>query len=106
MAQLDMDAVVNDMMAVLKQTVTKHWKELKIVMEQFLINRKERFKLLAELRMTGELSPENFDSRLQDEKRIAEAEMNALEVISKAMTQKAANAVIEVFEQAVKKALL
>lgn len=97
----DTDAVMTDMLAAIQSAVSHHWKEIKSSMNQFLASRKSRFELLAELRITGELSQEHFESRLQDEKLIAEAEMQALEVISKAMAQKAANSAIDIFQKAV-----
>lgn len=101
MGTFNTDAVITDMLAAVQSTVSKHWKEVKSSMQQFLNSRKSRFELLAELRISGELSQEHFESRLEDEKLIAEAEMQALEVISKAMAQKAANAAIDIFQKAV-----
>ncbi|MEI2695076.1 MAG: hypothetical protein WBO44_14300 [Saprospiraceae bacterium] len=101
MATINIDELMTDMLSAIKSTVSNHWKEIKDSMQQFLIARKARFELLAELRISGELSQEHFESRLEDEKQIAEAEMQALEVISKAMAQKAANAAIDIFQKAV-----
>lgn len=101
METINMNEVITDMLAAMKSSVSHHWKEIKESMQQFLAARKARFELLAELRISGELSQEHFESRLQDEKLIAEAEMQALEVISKAMAQKAANSAIDIFQKAV-----
>jgi len=101
METINMNEVITDMLAAMKSSVSHHWKEIKESMHQFLAARKARFELLAELRISGELSQEHFESRLQDEKLIAEAEMQALEVISKAMAQNAANAAIDIFQKAV-----
>ena len=48
---------------------------------------------------------EFFVKRLADEKKILESELHALAVISKSMAQKAANAAIDVLENAVFKAI-
>lgn len=101
METINMNEVITDMLAAMKSSVSHHWKEIKESMQHFLAARKARFELLAELRISGELSQEHFESRLQDEKLIAEAEMQALEVISKAMAQNAANAAIDIFQKAV-----
>ncbi|RIH63465.1 hypothetical protein D1164_19505 [Mariniphaga sediminis] len=101
----NIDAVVSDMASAIKDVTGSHWNKVKGTADQFLQNRKESLALIAELRITGELSEEKFKSRLQDEKLIAEAQLNALAVISKAIAQKAANAAIEVLEKAAKTAL-
>lgn len=101
----DINNVVDEMLSVIKGTVTDNWKEVKPVAEQFFQRRKERLELLAELRITGELGQEKFESRLFDEKLIVEAELNAIAVISKAIAQKATNAAIDIFQKAVIKAI-
>ena len=93
------------MTAAVKKTAEKDWKSIKQVSEQFLQNRKERLALLAELRISGDLTQKRFLSRLEDEKLVLEAELNALAVLSKATAQQAANAAITVLEGAVSKAM-
>jgi transcription termination factor Rho len=101
----DIHTVLADMGSAVKETVAENWKETKSVTIQFLQNRKERIALLAQLRISGELSKEKFTSRLEDEKLLLEAELNALQVISKAIAQNAANSAINVLEKAVFKAI-
>ncbi len=101
----DLHTVIADMGSAVKNTVEDNWDEAKSVTIQFLQNRKERIALLAQLSISGELSKEKFKSRLEDEKLILEAELNALAVISKAIAQNAANAAIGVLEKAVKAAI-
>lgn len=105
MAEFDTKKILADMLGVVKQTVKKDWKDVKDVATQFLENRKERLFLLAELRLSGELTDKRFKSRLEDEKLMLEAELNAAAVISKATAQSAANAAINVLEDGVLKAL-
>lgn len=101
----DINTVLADMGSAVKDTVEDNWDEAKSVTIQFLQNRKERIALLAQLRISGELSKEKFKSRLEDEKLLLEAELNALQVISKAIAQNATNAAIDVLEKAVFKAI-
>jgi hypothetical protein len=101
----DINTVLADMSSAVKDTVSENWDETKSVANRFLQNRKERLALLAKLRIDGDLSEEKFKSRLEDEKLILEAELNALEVISKAIAQNAANAAINALEKAVFKAI-
>ncbi len=100
--KFDIEQTINDMLAAIKGVVSDHWDEVKTVATEFLKRRKDRLQLIAELRISGELSQEKFESRLNDEKLIAEAELNAAAVISKAIAQKAANAAIDVLSKAVK----
>lgn len=100
--KFDIDEILADMLSAIKVTVEDNWSEVKTTANQFLQRKKERLALLAELRINKEISQEKFESRLADEKLIAEAELHAIAVISKAIAQKAANAAIEILEKAVK----
>jgi hypothetical protein len=99
---LDINNVIGDILTAIKGSVGKDWKEVKTASEQFLDRNKKQMELLATLRISGELTQEDFESRLADQKKIIEAELNALAVISKALAQNAANAAIDVLEKAVK----
>jgi hypothetical protein len=105
MMNLNMSEVLADMLSAIKGTVGDNWNEVKGVADQFLQRRKERLEMLAELRMTGELTSDKFESRLLDEKLIAEAELNAVSVVSKAIAEKAANAAIGILQKAVSAAI-
>jgi hypothetical protein len=101
----NINEVSSDMLSAIKGAVAENWPEVKSTAEQFLQNREERLTLLAELRIKGDISQVKFDSRLLDEKLILEAELNALAVLSKAIAQNAANAALEILENAVKAAI-
>lgn len=103
--KFNINEVLADMLSVIKGTVEDNWDEVKTTANQFLQRKKERLELLAELRISNELSQEKFVSRLADEKLIAEAELHAIAVISKAIAQKAANAAMNILEKAVKVAI-
>lgn len=102
---LDINKILENMLSAIKGEVGEHWGEVKSVAENFLKRRKERLELLAEMRISGDLSQEKFESRLEDEKLLAEAEFNAIAVLTKAMVQRAANAAIDVLTKAVDKIL-
>lgn len=99
--KFNIDEVLAQMASAVKGAVEDNWDLAKSVVNQFLQNRKERLELLADLRISGDISQKRFLSRLEDEKLIAEAEFHAVAVITKAAAQKAANAAIKVFEDAV-----
>jgi thiaminase len=100
--KLDIDEILADMLSAIKGTVAENWKEVQSIANQFLQNKKERLDLLAELRINGDLNQEKFESYLEDEKLVLEAELHAIAIISKAIAQKATNAAISVLEKAVK----
>lgn len=97
----DIKQTLDDMLASAKKTAGDSGKEAKGIAARFLQNRKERLMLLADLRLTGDLPDDKFSSRLEDEKLILEAELNALAVISKSTAQHTAQNVIGVFQSAV-----
>ena len=103
--EFNINEVIAKMGLEIKNAAAEQWKELQAVTTQFLQNRKARLELLAHLRISGDITQERFLSRLEDEKLFAEAEFNSIEVISKATAQKAANAAIQVLEDAVQTAL-
>jgi hypothetical protein len=100
--KFDINQIVNDMLAAIRGVVADNWDEVKTVATEFLKRRKDRLQMIAELRISGELTQEKFESRMNDEKLIAEAELNAIGVISKAIAQKAVNAAMDVLSKAVK----
>ena len=101
----DINEVLADMLTTIKNNVDENWDQVKDTSNQFLQNKKERLELLAELRISGELSEEKFQSRLKDEKLVLEAELHAIAVISKAIAQRATNGAIEVLEKAIRTAI-
>ncbi len=103
--KFDINEVIAEMGAAVKDAVGENWNEVLAVTNQFLQSKKERLELLAELRIAGDISRKRFESRLKDETLIAEAEFHSIAVISKAIAQKAANAAMEVLENAVKTAI-
>ncbi len=103
--KFDINEVIAQMSGAVKDTVAENWTDAKSATSQFLTNRKERLALIAELRLTGDLTQEKFESRLNDEKLILEAELHAVVVITKAIAQKAANAAIDVLTKAVSTAI-
>jgi len=101
----DINETLTDMLGAVKTTVKDNWNEVKDPASQFLQNRKERLQLLTELRLSGDISNKKFLSRLEDEKLVLEAELNAVAVVTKAIAQRAANAAIDVLQGAVKKVI-
>ena len=62
-------------------------------------------ELIGQERLAGRWSEEKFDDELEREKKVMEAELLTIQIMTKAAAQKAINAAIEVFVNAVKAAL-
>lgn len=103
--EFNINAVLGDMLASMKNEVGKNWNKVETPAKQMLDNRKSRLVMLAKFRISNELTDEEFKSRLEDEKLLAEAELNALEVLSKVVAQNAVNAALEVLAKAVRLAV-
>ena len=92
----DFDAVLGDMLGAVKESVDADWQELSDYSKQVLENEKQTLKDLAQLRLDGDITDEELKSELEDEKDTVEAELAAIQVVTKAMAQKAANAAISI----------
>jgi hypothetical protein len=101
----DIEAVLGDMLDAVKGSVDADWDDVKGYAKQVFENQKEALKVLAEQRLRGELSDEELESELEDEKDTLEAELKAIQVMTKAMAQRAANAAVDVFFNAIRAAL-
>ncbi len=102
---MEINEVLADMMAAIKISVGENWNVIKAKANQMLENKKERLDLLMQLTIDGELTFDQFKSRLEDEKLMMEAELHVSAILTKATAQKAANAALEVLSTAVKSAL-
>lgn len=102
----NINSVLSEMLAAMKRALDGDWDSVKFTANQFLERHKQRFKLLADLRISGDIPEVTFQARLTDEKLLLEAEINAMTVITKTMAQNAANAAINALKIAVSLALL
>ena len=102
----DINSVVSDMLSAMKGKIDGDWDSVKFNANQFLERNKQQFKLLADLRISGDIPEITFQARLTDEKILIEAELNALAVVSKTIAQNAANAAINALKIAVSLALI
>lgn len=101
----DIDAVLGDMLSAMKDSVDSEWDEIEGYAKQILDNEKDALLELAEQRLRGEITEEELKSELDDEKDTVEAEMKAIQVMTKAMAQRAANATLDVLYNAIKAAI-
>ena len=97
----DINETVAQMLSAIKDSVGENWPEAKRAMNNFMERRKARLQLLAEFLLQGLITQDEFNSRLEDEKLLLDSELHAVAIITKSMSQQAANAAIEVLQNAV-----
>ena len=105
MMNFDIDAIAADMLLAMKGVFVKNRPEVESIVKQFVKDRKNTLELLAELYRKGKITQQKLESRLEEEKIILEAELEALKIVSKALVQKAANAAIDTLVNAIKTAV-
>ena len=101
----DFNEVVAEMLGAIKTTTKENWDIVKETAAGNLQERKLRLELLASLMLQKEIDKEFFLKRLADEKKILQSELHSIAIITKATAQKAANAAIDILQNAVFKAI-
>ena len=101
----DIDEVLPQMLGAIKTTTKENWNLVKETSAGYLQDRKLRLELLTSLMLDKEIDKAFFLKRIADEKKILESELHSVAIITKAAAQKAANAAIDVLQNAVFKAI-
>ena len=97
----NINEVVANMIDAIKTNVADNWPLVKETANDFLQNRTSRLELLTSMRLQNQISQDFFLQRLQDEKEMLTSELHSVAIITKAIAQKAANAAIDVLQNAV-----
>ena len=103
--KFDIESTVKSMLVAVKNSAGEDIKQVQETAGQFFEMNKARIGKLVQYRLTGKIDQDDFESRLEDEKKMLEAQFNTITVITKVMAQNAANAAIDVLNSAVKAAL-
>ena len=101
----DISQVLSDMADAVSDSLKEDAGDIKSAVESILEAEKESLLELGEARLSGEIDQAVFDREIEREKKVVEAELLTIEIMTKASAQKAVNAAIEVFEKAVKAAI-
>ena len=101
----DINEVLAQMLGSIKTITKDNWNNVKDTANTYFQDKKARLELLASLRLQKEISQEFFLKRVADEEKILESELHSIAIITKAIAQKAANAAIDIFQNAVMKVL-
>jgi len=101
----DINTVLNDMAKAIKDEVKVNIGDIKEYADKILENEKESLEELGQARVSGEIDDETFEREVEREKKVVEAELLTIRIMTKALAQKAVNAAIDVFVKAVKLAI-
>lgn len=101
----NIDATLEDMAAAVKGIVNKDRQKISGYAKQIFEEEKQTLNQIALLRLSGQLTDEELQSEIEDEKDTVQAQLLALKVLNKATAQKAANAALNVLYNAVIAAL-
>jgi hypothetical protein len=97
----NIDTTLEDMAAAVKAIVDKDQHKIKGYAKQIFDEEKQTLSQIALLRLSGQITDEEFQSEIEDEKDTVRAQLLALKVLNKATAQKAANAALDVLYKAV-----
>ena len=81
------------------------WKNSREVVEQFLELNKAQFQLIGEMYIAGEIDKNDLKYRLDEMKVNVKMQSEALKVVAKVAAENAANAALDVLENALKLAV-
>lgn len=101
----DIDQVLKDMAEAVSNAIEEGAGDIKSSAKEILDAEKESLKELGEARLNGEIEQDVFDREIEREKKVVEAELLTIQIMTKALAQKAVNAAIDVFVKAVKAAI-
>ena len=101
----DIDQVLKDMASAITGSVEESSGDIKDFAKTILESEKESLKELADARRNGEIDDVVFKREIKREKKVVEAELLTVEIMTKAMAQKAVSAAMDVFIKAVKAVL-
>ena len=101
----DIDQVLRDMADAISDAVKEGAGDIKAFAKEIVNAEKDSLKELGEARLRGEIDDAVFEREIEREKKVVEAELLAIKIMTKALAQKAVNAAIEVFVKAVKAAI-
>ena len=101
----NIEQVLQNMAAAISDTVKESGSDIKELSEEIINNEKESLKELVEARLRNEIDETVFNREIEREKKVVEAELLTIEIMTKALAQKAVNAAIDVFVKAVKAAI-
>jgi hypothetical protein len=102
---IDFNQVLKDMTNAVTDTVKEGAGDIKSSVQDILEAEKNSLKELGEARLKNEIDDTVFKREIEREKKVVMVELLTIEIMTKAMAQKAINAALDVFVNAVKAAI-
>lgn len=99
---MDIEAILKQMVAAANEAVKDDVGEITDYAKQIVENEKESLEELARARIRGDIDDAVFDHELEREKQVVKAELLAVQIMTEAAAQKAVNAALDTFKNAVK----
>jgi hypothetical protein len=101
----DINSILNNMKNAAVDAVKDDVENIPDYLRQIFENEKAALAALAEARLTEQITDEELQNELKREKKVLEAEMLTIRIMTKAIAQKAINAAMNVLTDAIKLAL-
>ena len=102
---IDFNQVLKDMTNAVTDTVKEGAGDIKSSVQDILEAEKNSLKELGEARLKNEIDDTVFKREIEREKKVVMVELLTIEIMTKAMAQKAINAALDIFVKAVKAAI-
>lgn len=99
---MDIDAILKKMVAAANDAVEGDVGEITDYAKQIVEQQKQSLEELAKARISGEIDDDIFEQEVEREKQVVKAQLLAVQIMTEAATQKAVNAAIDTFKNAVK----
>ena len=99
---MDIEAIAKQMANAANEAVKDDIGEISEYAKQIVENEKQSLEELGKARIKGEIDDATFDHELEREKQVVKAELLAVKIMTEAAAQKAVNAAMETFKNAVK----
>ncbi len=100
----DLEQTLKDMLEAAKAVFAAEWPRVKDDMKRVLNDQKEALAKIAEACRSDAINDQEFEEQLEDEKEAFEAGLSMARASAKATTQRAIDAAMAVFRNAVKAA--
>lgn len=101
----DIKATLSSMLGAMNNVISSDWPKVRDCVKKALAEEQQALETLAKARLSGEIDDAMLAAQLDDEKETLKSVLLVCEVIGKKMAQDAANAAIDVFNNAIKTAI-
>lgn len=100
---IDLPKIRQDMERAIQNSVKGAWERIRAGVEHYMERKANRLNILAQLRLEGVFSDEEFEYHAKDEERLMRNELRELNELNEALIKRAARAAMQVFCKAVNK---